>query len=155
MADLEERILEDIELQPYIWWRYINYIFFMWGHGEDSLKQFIKTLNACHPTIKLTFEWSKEEINFLDVNVRLRNKKHIKPTDTHQFLDSTSCHPYHHKKSILCSQASRYKICFDNEKFDQHGNDLEKRLMERGSSERIIRTQILKVRGESRDSILK
>ena len=72
MADLEERILKDIELQPRIWWRYIDDIFFIWEHGEDSLKQFIETLNSCHPTIKFTAEWSKEEINFLHVNVRLR-----------------------------------------------------------------------------------
>ena len=73
LADHEERILEDIELQPRIWWRYIDETFFIWEHGEYYLKQFIETLNACHPTIKFTAEWSKEEINFLDVNVRLRN----------------------------------------------------------------------------------
>ena len=61
IVDLEERILEDIELQPRIWWRYIDDIFFIWEHGEDSLKQFIETLNAYHPTIKLTAEWSKEK----------------------------------------------------------------------------------------------
>ena len=67
----------------------------VWEHGEDSLKEFIETLNACHSTIKFTAEWSKEEINFLDVNVRLRNRQletdlHIKPTDTRQFVDSAS-----------------------------------------------------------------
>ena len=72
MADLEERILGDIELQPRIWRRYIDDIFFFCEHGQDSLKQFIETLNACNPTIKFTAEWSKEEINVLDVNVRLR-----------------------------------------------------------------------------------
>ena len=117
MADLEERILKDIELKPRIWWRYIDDIFFIWENGEDSLKQFIETLNACHPTIKFTAEWSKEEINFLDVNVRLRKRQletdlHIKATDTHHFVDSTSCHPYHYKKSIPFSQALRYnRIC--------------------------------------------
>ena len=40
MADLEERILEGIELQPRTSWRYIDNIFFIWEHGEDSLKQF-------------------------------------------------------------------------------------------------------------------
>ena len=82
MADLEERILKDIELQLRIW--YIDGIFFIWEHIEDSLKQFIETLNACHPTIKFTAEWSKEKINFLDFNIKLRNTKietdlHIKP----------------------------------------------------------------------------
>ena len=56
MADLEERILEDIELQPRIWWRYIDDIFFIWEHGEDSSKQFIETLNACHLTVIFTAE---------------------------------------------------------------------------------------------------
>ena len=98
MADLEERILEDIELQLRIWWWYIDDVFFIWEHGKDSLKQCIETLNACHPTIKFTAEWSKKEINFLDVNVRLINRQleaylHIKPTDTRHSLDSTYCHP--------------------------------------------------------------
>ena len=57
MAHLEERILKDSELKPHIWWRYIDDIFFIWEHGEDSLKQFIETLNACYPTIKITAEW--------------------------------------------------------------------------------------------------
>ena len=98
---------------------------------------------------------SKKEINFLDVNVRLRNRQletdlHIKPTDIHQFLDSTSCHTYHSKKS-----ATRYNwICSDNKKFDQRCNELEKWLMKRGYSKRMVRTQILKARGESRDSLL-
>ena len=92
---------------------------------------------------------------FMPVKVRLRNSQletdlHIKPTDTHQFLDSTSCHPCHCKKSIPYSQALRYnRICFDNEKFDRRCNDLEERLMERGYSERMVRTQVLKARGES------
>ena len=38
MVDLEERILEDIELHPCMWWRYTNDTFFIWEHEEDSLK---------------------------------------------------------------------------------------------------------------------
>ena len=160
MVDLEERILKDTELKLRIWRRYINDIFFIWEHGKDSLKQFIEILNACHLTIKFTAEWSKEEINFLDVNVRLRNRQletelHIKPTDTHQFLRSKSCHPYHCKKSIPYSQPLGYnRICSDNKTLYQRCNELEKWLMERGYSERMVRTQILKARGESRDSLL-
>ena len=131
VADLQERILEDIELQPRIWWRSINDIFLIWEHGEEYLKQFIQTLNAFQSTIKFTAESSKEEISFSEVNVRLRNRQlktdlHIKPTDT-QFLDSTSCHPYHCKKSLPYSQALRYnRICSDNKKFDKLWYDLEK-----------------------------
>ena len=63
MTDLEERILEDIELQPHISWKYIDDNFFFWKRREDSSKEFIETLNAfietlnaCHPTIKFTAE---------------------------------------------------------------------------------------------------
>ena len=48
---------------------------------------------------------SQEKKNFIDVNVRLKNRQletdlYIKPTDTHQFLDETSCHPYHCKECV-------------------------------------------------------
>ena len=160
MADLEERFLQNIETKPRIWWRYIDDIFFIWEHGEESLKEFIEKLNAFHPTIKFTAEWSREEINFLDVKVRLVNgvletDLYVKPTDTHQFLDPTSCHPYHCKKGIPYSQALRFnRICSDNDKFDKRCNDLEKWLLERGYSEKMVREQILRARKESRDSLL-
>ena len=102
----------------------------------------------------------KKEINFLDVNIRLRNGQigtdlHIKPTETHQFVDSISCHTYHCKKSITYSQAVRYnKICFENKKFDEWWYDLEKWLMEKGYMKRMVTAQILKARAESKDSVL-
>ena len=104
--------------------------FFIWEHGEESLEKFLNKLNTFHPTIKFTAEYSKEAINFLDVNVRLVEGElmtdlFVKPTDT-QFLDSSSSHPYHCKKGIPYSQAIRLnRICSDNESFDKHCNDLE------------------------------
>ena len=51
-----------------------------------------------YSTIEFTAEYSKEEVNFLDVNIKLidgefKTDLFVKPTDTHQFLDPTSCHP--------------------------------------------------------------
>ena len=74
MADLEEILLEDIELQPHICQRYVDDIFFFRKHGEDSLKRFNETLNLFYRTITFIAEWLKEEKNFLDVNVRLREQ---------------------------------------------------------------------------------
>ena len=77
-----------------------------------------------------------------------------KPTDTHQFHDWTSCHASQCKKSIHYSQALRYnRIYLDNKRFDQRCNNLEKWLMERDYNERMVRTQILKARGQSRNSL--
>ena len=55
-----------------IWWRYIENIFFIWEHGEESQEKVINKLNSFHPTVKFTDEYSKETINFLNVNIRLK-----------------------------------------------------------------------------------
>ena len=59
MADFEEKFSESFEKKPMIWWRYIDYIFFIWEHGEESLKVFIEQVNMFHSTIKFTDEYSK------------------------------------------------------------------------------------------------
>ena len=109
MADLEKRLLSDIDLKPYIWWRYIDDIFLIWEHGEESLKLFLEKINKIHPTIKFTADWSYSSVNFLDVKVIMKDGKiitdlYVKPTDTHQYLDSSSCHPYHCKKVPLTAK---------------------------------------------------
>ena len=69
MADLEEKILSAFGEKPMIWWRYIDDIFFIGEHGEESLEKFLNKLNNFHSTIKFTVEYSKETINVLDVNI--------------------------------------------------------------------------------------
>ena len=160
MAELEEEILSETELKPYLWWRYIHDIFFLWENGEEKLKEFIEHLNEKDPTIKFTAECSQTSINFLDVTVSLTGGKintdlYVKPTDSHQYLHSSSCHPYRCKKGIPYSQALRLnRICSDPSSFDKRCNDLEKWLIERGYSEREVRKQVLRARSFSRDSVL-
>ena len=68
------------------------------------------------------------------------------PTDTHQFLDLSSSHPYHCKKGIPYSQALRLnRICSDNESFDKRCNNLEEWLIEGRYYGKMIRMQILRV----------
>ena len=77
------------------------------------------------------------------------------PTDTHQFLDPSSSHPYCCKKGIPYSQALRLnRICSDNESFDKRCNDLEGWLTERGYNGKMIRKQILSAREHSRKGLL-
>ena len=49
---------------------YRSYIFH-WDYGEESLKFFIEQVNMLYSTIKLTVEYSKEEVNFLEINIEL------------------------------------------------------------------------------------
>ena len=127
---------------------------------KNLWKQFLNKLNTFHPAMKFTAEYSKETINFLDVNVRLVEGElmtdlFVKPTDTHLFLDPSSSHPYHCNKGIPYSQALRLnRICSDNESFDKRCNDLEGWLMERGYNGKMIRKQILRAREHSKKNLL-
>ena len=103
MAQLERRLLDNANMKPLIWWRYIDDIFTIWCHGEASLETFVEDLNQAHPTIKFTVEWSRNSIPFLDTSILLENGQlttdlHVKPTDTHQYLAANSCHPRHCKE---------------------------------------------------------
>ena len=114
LGDLEERFFCDIsplvwwryiDISPLVWWQYIDDIFMLWQHGENTLKKFLKILNSYHPTIKFTANYSREKTNFLDVEIiKKRNQfvtdLYIKPTDTHQYLNASSCHVFHSKKSV-------------------------------------------------------
>ena len=95
-----------------MWWRYIDDVFLVWLHGEEKLRDFINFLNGAHDSIKFTAEWSSDRVNVLDVQVIKQDNKLVtdlfaKPTDTHQLLHRTSCHPSHTKKGIPYSQALR------------------------------------------------
>ena len=105
LAKLEEDFLNQCEYKPTVWYRYIDDIFMVWTHGDEKLKQFLDALNSFHDTVKFTSDWSRSDVNFLDVKVTLKDGKfstdlYVKPTDTHQFLHPSSCHPYHCKKAI-------------------------------------------------------
>ena len=143
-----------------IWWRYIDDIFSIWKHGKESLRDFTDQVSLFHPTKKFTAEYSKEEVDFSDLNIKfidgeLKTDLFVKSVDTHQFLDPTSSHLYHCKKGIPYSQALRLsRICSDNTNFDKRCNDLEKWLMERGYNEKMVRNQILRAREHSRNDLL-
>ena len=44
---------------------------FIWEHDKESLKVFIGQVNMFHPKIKFTVGYSNEELNFLDVDIKL------------------------------------------------------------------------------------
>ena len=132
----------------------------IWQHGEEKLQQFLKILNSCHPTIKFTVEYSLDKVNILDVEVirsgnKLLTDLYIKSVDTHQYLEFSSCHVYHSKKSIQYSQALSFnRICSEKRFFDKRCNQLECWLKDRGYNEKVVRQQILKARKFTRKDLL-
>ena len=100
-----------------------------------------------HPT-QILQQWSKTSISFLDVTVSLINGViETDLYDSHQYLQSSSCHPFHCKKGIPYSQALRLnRICSETNSFDKRCNDLERFLLERGYSSTLVRKEILRAR---------
>ena len=106
MSDLKTRFLQSQHLRSLVWLRYIDDIFFIRTHGEESLKKFLDELNGFNQYIKFTYEYSVENIPFLDLKVGLKDRKiatdlHVKPTDRHQYLHFSSAYPNHTKSSVV------------------------------------------------------
>ena len=154
MGKLEERMLASAPCRPWIWWRYIDDIFFIWTSDEESY------MNSIHRTIKFTSEYSTTETHFLDVVIRkeengLTTDLFVKPTDKHQYLHSTSCHPPHCKTSIAYSQALRLRrICSNDSDFLRHSQVLKTHIVSRGHSSRAVHQAIKKVKSMPRLSVL-
>ena len=160
LADLEEKLLSSSDCKPSASWRYIDDVYLIWTHGEEELQKFIDYSNASHHSIKFTAEWSKESINFLDTRVIKKDNTlvtdlYTKPTDTHQLLHRSSCHPYHTKKGIPYGQALRIRrICSEDSSFKEHLANLKSWLMDRGYKGGEIDTQLERVKGLQRDTLL-
>ena len=109
MDKFERNYLKTQILQPFVWFRYIDDVFFIWTHGKEELENLMKESNSFSDHIKFMFESGKENINYLNVKINLHNshvviKMYVKPTDRHQYLDYSSSHPKHIKRSIVYSQ---------------------------------------------------
>ena len=82
----------------------------IWTHGtQDS---FLNELNKFHPNLSCTYETSKERVNFLNLNVSLKNGAistdlYAKSTNGHKYLHYKSSHPEHIKNAIPYSLAVR------------------------------------------------
>ena len=99
IVELEEEILQKAEFKLYLWWWYIDDIFFLWEHGEEKLKSSIDNTNKMHLTMKFTADWSKTSIDFLHVTVSIaegviETDPYVRPTDRHQYLLLSSCHSF-------------------------------------------------------------
>ena len=70
MDETETSFIKIQQLQPFIWLRYIDDIFYMGTCGEQ-LKLFLNDLNEFHPNLKFMYETSQNSVNFLDLNVSL------------------------------------------------------------------------------------
>ena len=157
MSDLETKFLEGQHLQPLVWLQCIDDTFFIWTHGEESLRKFLE-LNDFNQYIKFTYEHSAENIPFLDLKVGLKDGKistdlYVKPTDHHQYLHFSSAHANHDKCSIVFSRTLRISRLFSNDSdFEQNKEKMRLWLVKREYPEKLIDSEMRKVKFNIRET---
>ena len=107
------RVPQNQNKLPRVWWRFINYIFVIWTHGELAFHNFMENIKCHHPSIKFTVSWSAEEVTFPDTRVyikevRIETDLYVKSTDRHQFLRMDSCHAKPCKIATAVSLRARH-----------------------------------------------
>ena len=161
MAKLESELLEGSPKRPFFWRRFIDDVFFIWTEGEEGLLEFIERMNTFHNTIKFTVDWSYSRVNFLDTSIILTDSLvttdlYTKPTDKHQYLRHSSCHPNSCKKGIPFGQALRiHRICSTDAFFEKRAGELCGYLMNRGYNKRQVLREIDRARRITREDTLR
>ena len=170
LEELETKMLNEYEektkLRPLVWMRYIDDVFFIWHHGENSLKDFVKFCDDYSSVAKMKSKigyethYSTESVNFLDVNTKLEGNiistsLYSKPTDAHLYLNAKSCHPRHVIKNLPKGQFIRIRrICSDDADFDRHAAQTKKYFVQRGFTEKQLQHTVESVKKMSRDDLL-
>ena len=161
MGWLEKQLLSNspVFIPDEVWKRFIDDIIILWQHSQEDLDAFT-AYNSFHPTIKFTVSSSSDQIPFLDIllsfeNGYLQTDLYSKPTDSHAYLHSLSCHPQHTINSLPFGLFLRLRrLCSTQDKFIKHSNELEGQLIARGHKQSTIEKARHKAQSLSRSECL-
>lgn len=107
MANIENK-LEQRQLLPIRWWRYVDDVFSI--IETEKLETILSSINNMHKDIHFTYELEKEgKLPFLDIMVtrKMENEENLefeiyrKPTNTKRVIPSSSNHSYQHKMAAF------------------------------------------------------
>ena len=69
------QFLDSGHLKPWLLLRYIDHIFFLWTHDEETHKEVLVRLNDFQLNLKFTREQSQKQMKFLEVLVKVQGEK--------------------------------------------------------------------------------
>ena len=142
--------------------RYIDDLLFIFTGSEQQLLDFHKYLNSTNPNIKLTLEYSKAAIDFLDLKISIDQLGTIhtyifrKSTDRNTILRAESFHPKHFIISnIPFGQFQRLKrICNTDSEFEAQAHTMYDRFSQRGYNKNNLNAAWTKARDLDRTRLL-
>ena len=140
--------------------------FFIWDNDEISLQSFLEfcisysTNKKMKSTINFTFNYSKQEVTFLDTKVSFQHnvlvsKRYSKPTSAHQYLQRNLFHPPGLLKSISKSQFIRIRrICTQLSDYWLHASRFLYHFSARGFNSVKLQQEARSVASLDRESLL-
>eukprot|EP00079_Xenopus_tropicalis_P032645 XP_017946416.1 PREDICTED: GRB2-associated-binding protein 1 [Xenopus tropicalis] len=142
------------------YFRYIDDLFLIWTKDEESLLAFHEYLNNLDCPIKLTINYDRDNIDFLDLNIFkdqqiLGTRLFRKPTDRNSILHASSHHPPTTIRGIPYSQFLR--VIRNNSSVDTAKIQLQEmfdRFLDRGYTEKLLITQLERALQHSQDTLL-
>ncbi|XP_041445945.1 uncharacterized protein LOC121402972 [Xenopus laevis] len=140
--------------------RYIDDLFFIWSGPIDTLEGYINSLNTLNTAVRLTLNYSLQQINFLDVEIykykgRLQTRIYTKATDRNTLLHYSSHHPRHLVNSLPKSQMIRVvRIDSDPEQCLKDLKKMGDKFLERGYPKQLITDTINTVQALERKQLL-
>lgn len=132
-----------------------------WVDSRNNLDDFITFVNSFHHSTKFTTEISSFNNTFLDTTSTLVDGKldfnlYTKPTDSHLYLMTSSCHPPHTFRGIPKGLATRVRrICSTQELYSEQSQLLKSNLCARGYSSHSVQNAIDDLAKDDRLSLLK
>ena len=155
MLEFDEKAMTGFKIKPLFFFRFLDDIFSIFVGTKEEILEYENYLNSLIPGIKVTLEYNKCNINFLDTTVykstldgitTLQTKVYFKPTDTHQLLHMQSSHPKHTHKGILKSQLLRFKRLSSTwEDYKNTSRILFHSLNDRGYTWTLMRTMLTQI----------
>jgi hypothetical protein len=164
VGDFEEKFFSsenDLVKMILLWKRYIDDVFALLKGEEEDCKNLVDFLNTLLPgVIKFTSKFSKEKIEFLDLEISIEEGKletnlYIKPSNLQLYLDYFSNHPQHCNVGLVYSLALRIiERCSKQKDVDLHLENLKGKLSEKNYPENVINKQFERAKLKDRKELI-
>ena len=136
--------------------RYRDDCFVLWNGSKDRLDEFFSFLNVLDCDLKFTMEIGNDHLCFLDLKISVSSNKlmttvYSKPTDSHLYLHSTSCHKSSSINGIpkgvaLCLR----RICSTTQEYKNKAKEYSSHLVARGHNTQTVKSTFDKIDQVSR-----
>ena len=125
--------------------RYRDDCYVIWVGCDERINEFHQFLNSLDEDLKFTIEIAKDYLCFLDLGISIVNNKLVttvysKPTDSHLYLQSNSCHNPKSINGIQKGVALRIRrICSSDQDYFEKSKEYMAYLVARGHSPRKVK----------------